>query len=325
MILSKIDDECRPEFDIIRTSDHIETVWNKTLEKLPEYMEQYFQSMLESDGVTKLQAKFGHKTNNNPAKIILDHLAAVIKNYDEEKEPYDRFFDRESLEEYEEDPALFKTNLSKLCPVIRGALNSKSLAMKEWKDAYKRSKGQDLFDVTANLLRFADNYHSDQGDAHIEAANTWEDLDFSDVETEGYGLLGVIGTGIKATFLYYCYPAIFPGNFQRGVFSLYFLTQMEVFRLPSNSSQFVMVKDDYATANKNFKTEYNYFFPYPVYALYCVKIYRELKDFFEKKGLALADPYRFVHTGDFFNFVTKIHAADIQTLHGADEIEEKYG
>jgi len=337
MIQSLIDTEIGgKEFDLIKNVNHIEMIFNKIKSRLSDYLSCY-KEYISQDENTEMIKKLENadntiiiKTKNkNPDNVfrekLLVHIKKVVNEFEKIKKAYDDFFDREKLEEYSFDISTFKSQLKKYCPVIRACCNSKSEIMKKWNADFKLSKPHDLYDVFNNIVTFGDEYNEVYKYEKYIKIDKWEDFGFDTLNEENHRLIGVIGTGIIATTLNALYPEMFPGHFRQGLYALYFLSEQKTFDMPSDTSEFIMVKDSDPFYRQSITLDHNFFFPYEVYSLYTLRIYRELDKFMKQWGVEFPQEYRYAITGDFYEFVCfNKHKEDIATLGGYDDIE-KYG
>nr|MCR4616642.1 hypothetical protein [Lachnospiraceae bacterium] len=117
-------------------------------------------------------------------------------------------------------------------------------------------------------------------------------------------------------------PRVFPGNYKAGVYSLHFLTNSgRGVDMPSDSSEFLMVKDDFYSKTGIIETEHNYYFPYETFGLYTLRIFRFLADKIKARfGKEYPVEYRYLLTNDFYDYVTTVHRSDIATLCGNDDM-----
>lgn len=137
-------------------------------------------------------------------------------------------------------------------------------------------------------------------------------------------LNGVIGYGILSNILNHMYPRVFPGNYKAGIYSLHFLTgdyKKEGIDMPSETSEFLMVKDLTYTKTNIIEAEHNYFYPFETFGLYTLRIYRVIEEEIKKRfEMQYPTDYRFLITNDFYDFVTMLNKEAITNLTGNDDI-----
>jgi len=114
------------------------------------------------------------------------------------------------------------------------------------------------------------------------------------------------------------HPEIFPS---REIFPLYFLTDTNHFNLPSKTSEFIMLNDHvHQKKDKNLAVAHNYWYPYDLSTLYDLRLYRLIKKKCEDLNVMLEDDYRYVYMDRYYRHINKLHADDIQTLTGSNEV-----
>ncbi len=306
MLRSQIDTEIgTEEYDLMVDQDHFEKVWAVINTRLNDYVPQYLDEF-----------------NHNFAALKIKN---IINNHEELKKKYIDIFTPELMEEYEEDLDGFKGSiLSKKCQVILRTLNSKSEALADWKRNYIRTPAQKLYDTFYNMIQYAEEYNM-QGEDVIDSMNSIEDIGFSNMQDNACYLQAVIGTGILSTVLNAIYPRVFPNSFKIGMFALFVLSDKGPIDMKSESSEFIMVKDDIVSKTGTIETEHNYFYPYETFGLYSLRIYRVLdQSMLDNFNIKFPDDYRYALTNDFYAYVTEKNRQDIQTLLGNDDIL-KYG
>lgn len=107
-----------------------------------------------------LADKFRVKAARRDNKLLMGELFAKgVAAFDKMRDKYQAFFDRGALQEYQdEDPTLFKSALSKGCPVVHRCTYSKRPEMHEWQMKFKDTPSQQLLDIFVNLVTFAGDY-----------------------------------------------------------------------------------------------------------------------------------------------------------------------
>jgi len=82
-----------------------------------------------------------------------------------------------------------------------------------------------------------------------------------------------------------------------------------------------MVNDLHEIKEHNYKMDQNYWYPYPVFSLYAIRLYRKIKAACESMGLQLDDNYRYVYVETFLNLICDTNQDYINTMLGGDEDE----
>lgn len=313
MISSQIDSSIgKREFEILSDQEHMEEVWKVMQPRLEQYANDYLE------GVSH------YKDLSSPGDSFSALLAEMIKKNDKLHDKYFEIFDMELMEEeYSEDTEGFKAvTLKKDCDVIRKTLQSKSEALGEWKKKFYGCKSQQLYDTFYNMMNFAIEYDEEMDEETLAGVDTIEDIGFAQMSEDACYQSGVLGFGIVSNILNHMYPRAFPGNYKAGVYSLHFLTgEGKGVNMPSDSSEFLMVKDDFYSKTGVIETEHNYYFPYETFGLYTLRIFRyleeKIKTRFQKE---FPSDYRYLLTNDFYDYVTSIHRSDIATLCGNDDL-----
>ena len=141
----------------------------------------------------------------------------------------------------------------------------------------------------------------------FEKIDNIEKLNFSELLQEEYTVYGVIGGGIKSHFLYKLYPNIFPNRSREAIWALWYLTSKKTFGCKQDS-EFLMID------LKNIITQQNYFYPYDLFSLYALKIYRMLKNEAIKNDIKLSSENRFVVVDSFLRFIATVHIEEINLL-----------
>ena len=313
MISSLIDTEIgKKEFELLVDQDHMEQVWQVMQPRLEQYADEY------------LEGASHFKDLSTPGDSFSALLSEMIKKNDKLHDKYFEIFDMDLMEEeYSEDTEGFKAvTLKKDCDVIRKSLQSKSEALGEWKKKFYGCKSQQLYDTFYNMMCFATEYNEEMSEDTLAEVDTIADIGLEQMSEDACYQSGVLGFGIVSNILNHMYPRVFPGNYKAGVYSLHFLTNNgKGVNMPSNSSEFLMVKDDFYSKTGIIETEHNYYCPYETFGLYTLRIYRYLESKIETRfHKEFPTEYRYLLTNDFYDYVTSVHRADIATLCGNDDM-----
>lgn len=328
MLKSKAQEETT-EFERIREDRHVAKVWSKIEDSLPSSFEIFESSIREGvseDGLDQLKAHFGAastaRTSSTSASADLRReFSSAVDDVQKMQDKYKKIFDDDVLEEYEEDdPRGFKSAFAKDCPIIARTLRSRRRELLDWQQAFKRTKAQELLDVSSNLLEFAEEYVEAIPSGEYEAYDTITQIGLEGSEEESMTIPGLIGMGIKSAILHHLSPEYFPLRGRRDLYALYFLSGRGDFGLSSATSEFIMVNDDHELrGSKNYRMDQNYWYPYGLFTLYSLRIYRALKARCRDRGAPFDDKYRYVYVHRFYEAICDHHQDHIRTMLGGDE------
>ena len=184
--------------------------------------------------------------------------------------------------------------------------------MKRYKKAFNLASGRDLLSTTVNIASFGRQYVAGFQDAAHEAASCLEDLDLTELLDEEYGVQGAIGGGIRSQFLFALYPNAFPYRSRAAVWALYFLSGKDDFGF-EDGSEFLMINTEKSS------TQQNYFYPYDLFALYSLNVYRLVNEACAAAKITLRADRRYVYLDAFFNHVHNRHQDEVKLLKGDPE------
>ena len=311
-----------PEYGLIKQDSHIASVWAE----IEKNFHTYLESMITRESPQSLAVQLsnsGFKVKQAPvdkAAILRKIFKDAIIEYEKDAEVYRKFFDREDLQEYEDDdPLAFKAALRKECPVIRNSVNSQHEVMEEWKQKFIPTTGQELLDVFFNLIKFAEDYSLNTPDTDFSKFDRVDDFNVSTLDEQEYGVVGVIGSGIKTVVLYYLNPRIFPLLTRLSMYGLYFLSGKGSFGLPSKTSEFLMISDTKKVKTRNIPMNHNYWYHYSLVILYSLRIYRLIEKECKKLGISLDNNYSFLYVMRYFEEIYTVNFENIKTMTGGDE------
>ncbi|HCS74060.1 MAG TPA: hypothetical protein DIW17_09310 [Clostridiales bacterium] len=311
MIHSMMDSEIwKREFELMVDQEHFEKVWDIINTSFNESVDSYLDNIVYTNPAIK------------PKDTLSLYIKKLIDEHSKGQEKNAELFHSDNMAEYQYDMDGFKGDtLSKKCPAIRVALMSRVEALKDWRIAFKVVSPQKLYDTFYNMISFAEEYKDTMTEDVIEKINTIDDNGLIQLAEDFCYLTGVIGTGILSNILNSIYPWLFPGMFKFGTFALYILSGRQAIDMGSNSSEFLMIKDDIRSKTGIIEADHNYFFPYETFALYTLRIYRALdKAINDRFQIKFPDDYRYVLTNDFYRYIVDINKERIQTLLGNDDI-----
>jgi hypothetical protein len=307
------------EFEIIREKEHVAKVYGAICERFDKYYESWLAGSDKSLSLEALSQKFRVKASKRDDKALLrticDNAVAECKK---SKSKYEEFFDRDALQEYQDDdPALFKTNLSKKCPIVHHCVYSHRPEMAEWQMKFKDASSQELLDIFVNLVTFADDYVENCNLKKFGEYDDFKKFQFEPLEEdENYSVQGVVGMGIKSEVLYHLCPHVFPKRGRLDVYGLYFLSGMGSFGLQGDNSEFLMINDLHDVHTKNYKMDHNYWYPYSLFALYAMRLTRLISQKAASAGVSLDYDYRFAHVASFFKHVCESNQESMEVMLG---------
>lgn len=294
--------------------DHINHVLDEITDNFPSYFSRFCSTtdsnqldsqLSELSTVFKVTTK---KKKSLPRKdVLLDHYQRFIEDFSNNQQKYIDFLDIDYLEEYEDDPAAFKSYLKNSCPIIHNSLWSPAKEMDKYREAFYASNPSDLLRATKNITRYANEFYSSFVDSYHESKGNYEELSLSELSKEDYIVYGVIGNGIKSHFLYKMHPEAFPNRSRNSIYALYYLTAKKTFGF-KDDSEFLMID-----VHKSI-TQQNYFYPYDLFSFYALKIYLMLKKASIDEGVSFQNQYRYVYLDTFLDFVANQHMDEINEL-----------
>ncbi len=300
------------------TLKHMEKVLEKIADNFPLYFDNYLKSQksnIPEESIDKLRDRF--MVDSNGKHLVFDEKRAfqeltkeAIIDFNKDVDGYRELFDKDSLEEYKDDPQEFKSRALKIeTTIIRKTIQNKyAKELDKFRAAFNKASSYELLKVVTRLADFSENYATKKYDRiEFEKILNYKDFGFSVLDTEDYTAHGVIGGGIKSTMLYKNYPDIFPCRSRMSLWALWYLVDKDTFDC-SMDSEFLMIDID-----KNF-TQQNYFYPYELFAFYALQIYLLIKKEAIRLEVNLDTSYRFVYVEAFLNFVANQHIAAINEL-----------
>lgn len=305
------------DFDIIHNHNHVE----KVIKCIKMNFDKYFDKIVginTNDGLGGLKAKLNWN----------EKVEEFLARYDKESKAYNDLFAEDSLNEYEEidDPKTFKSDIKKECPIIRKTLNSNREELKEWQKDFAFADAREMYDTFLNFIDYARDYSGNINENNYEQLDKLEDFDgLHEFSTDpDLGMQKVIGAGIKTTILYHLDSRYFNRSVRKNLYGLYFLTDKLHERLPSRTSEFIMLDDtkkykEYRGSTANFTIEHNYWYPYDLFMFYSKHIYDLLKLKLRALEIDLQLQYRYVYVTMFLELITNEHKEVVQTMMGGDQ------
>jgi len=226
------------------------------------------------------------------------------------------------MDEFPDDPGSFKNHLRKEVPVIAGTLNQRRPELQQWQRDFGGARGKDLLEVFSNVLDFREDWSKSRPESvyatHDDpAAFGLDPLD----DDEGMMLIKVIGMGIKSIVLYHLDARIFPQRARTDLYGLYFLSGMQDFGLASHSSEFLMINDREPASNGSLIMEHNFWYPYGLFSMYALRIFRWLQTKVQASGGSLDTHVRHVFVAHFLAGVCSGHVEHMKTMRAHDRFE----
>jgi hypothetical protein len=96
---------------------------------------------------------------------------------------------------------------------------------------------------------------------------------------------------------------------------------MENFGLPSGSSEFLMINDRERASNGSLIMEHNFWYPYSLFSLYALRLYRWMDGQMRAAGSGLDPHVRYVFVSQFLNEVCSEHGEHMKIMRAHDRFE----
>lgn len=308
--------------DICYKVAHMEQVMSTIEANFPKLFGQFLrtrESDMPKEYIDALRDRF--MVDDNGKQLVFDEKIAftelmkiAINDFNSDRSAYKDLFNEDALEEYEEDPQLFKSKaLANETPIIRKTLQNRlAKQLDKFRIAFSKASAYDLLQVVKRVANFAKNYVANIYDqAHFNTIAYYKDFQFTELDGEDYTVHGVIGGGIRSTFLYKNYPEVFPCRSRMSVWALWYLVDKKTFGCRMDS-EFLMIDPD-----KNI-TQQNYFYPYELFSFYALQIFLLIKREALRLGVELNYEYRFVYVDAFLNFIADQNIDAINYLSSKD-------
>jgi hypothetical protein len=314
MIRQQYDDD----IDHIIEPKHMLKVW----QAIESGHDKYFKLLLEKDplqlkgraALVTLKKSKKSKPGDDPASWVAAFKKA-IEDFQPKADQYRTFFDPKAMDEYAHSRATFKPALGKDCPIIRHTLHSQSRELLEWRKKYNITKPAVLLDMFTALVDFHRKYAKNTKPASYAKFDKVDQFGFDPIEDdEDCRINGVIGMGIKSAVLHNLTPTFFPPRDRYSLLGFYLLTNYDAFGLPSDSSEFIMYDHDKQLPDGTNYGSHNYWYPYALFTLYSLRLYRRLKAAVAPLEVDLDDHYRFVYTMAFLHKVCDLEKDKIKTF-----------
>jgi hypothetical protein len=299
--------------------EHVDMVLSEIKRSFDEYYDRYILSeagkIMTAEEIEKIATKFGVqgvkvKSENNQKTKLLNIVKESIDCFEKDRNKYLAILDKDSLDEYEDDPSHFKSIVLKNeCPIIHSTIHNKNAkVLDKYRYEFSISDPNKLLTVVRNLHDFANHYFQNMYDPkHYDKLSTYKELNYGKIDTDDYTVYGVIGGGIKSHLLFKYNPEIFPNRSRDAIWALWFLTKKKVFGCHKDS-EFLMID-----VNKSI-TQQNYFYPYELFSYYAHQVYILLNKKAEATGVYLDPKYRYVFVDSFLSFVSQEHHEETNLL-----------
>lgn len=321
------------EFELARDLDHIKQVWAEIAVGMPMYWDKFVEQLrakakgtCEDSGEieilgTKVQKAKPKRpqASETAGKLLAKAFDDSIEEFESEASKYHKFFDEGAMEEYEEDPNAFKHLMTKELPVIARTLRQQNKELKEWQKKFRLARPADLLAVFTNVLDFYDEWKQSHPNSRYKNYNTPEKFGLSPInDDDDLNIPGVVGMGIKTIVLFHKDPQRMPQLGRYALFGLYFLSARKPFGMVSDSSEFLMINDESRAANGSIVMDQNYWYPYDVFSLYLLRLYRWIKAKADEQSFTIDDQRRYVYVERFLEAVCAEHVEDMKTMRAHD-------
>ena len=296
--------------------DHKQRVTLKLREIFPKYFEEFVKAQAGEIYIEKkikmLESKFGivNRYKKNTVDMTVRYQRLIlnkIENFEKDRKKYIDLFDLELLEEYEDDPNAFKSDmLRQQCPIIHKTIESRNAKeLDKYRYDFNISDANELLGVVRALAEYAHDYADGIEKDNISLDDYHPDMGVFD--TDECSVDGVIGGGIKSMMLYKVYPYIFPSRSRNAIWAMWYLTDKRTFGCETDS-EFLMID------TKEVTTSHNYHYPYELFVEYACEVYRLLEQKAKELDVTINSKYRYVIVDAFFDFVSSKHEKEISLL-----------
>ena len=310
------------EYDLVREPDHVANVWAAVRRALPKYWDKFVEDQWRELPFARLAMKFGGDATEEEVAVITKVFQGAIDSYEKDARKYRTFFDLEAIEEFYDDPNAFKDGLARDVPVIANTLRQRRAELKKWQVHFGGARPGDLLDVFAHVLTFRAEWSESHSTAAYAEYDSPDDFGLRSLDDDDtMKLVNVVGMGIKSITLFHLDPERLPPRGSAGLYGLYFLSGCDHFHLPSESSEFLMINDVQPASDGSLVMDQNYWYPYDVFSLYALRVYRWIEARAKTTGLGIDRRLRYVYVERFFNAVCDQHTADLKTMRAHERFE----
>ena len=263
--------------NISYNQQHIERVLKVIRGKFGGYFKEFIETedgyTISKETAEKIATSFELDGVPNGSNIDLACkykriIHEAILAFEKDRDKYIAILDQESLEEYEDDPQYFKSNVLKNeCPIIHATLHNRRVKeLDKYRYKFSKADAGELLDVVENLTNFAQEYYQAYDNDTYDDISSYVEMDLNDLDTEEYTVFGVIGGGIKSHMLYKVYPSIFSNRSRDAIWALWYLSDKKEIDC-RQGSEFLMIDVDQSI------TQQNYFYPYELFSFYAHQIF----------------------------------------------------
>lgn len=307
-----IEDLC---YEPAHVSQVLQALRNGFSDYYPAFLETRSGAVVGDQAARELAQHFGGTFDPAPRRpvssaVLTDILQSGVDNFEKNRTCYLNLFDEAYIEEFQSDPSLFKnTELRKNCPIIRVTLqNHKAKALDKYRAKFKSADPAALLQVVERIAAFARRYAQSvyRADVH-ESATSPDQLGLDELGGEEYSVYGVIGDGIRSHFLYKFFPEAFSNRSQDALWALWYLTGKHHFGCKQDS-EFLMIDV------KKSITQQNYFYPYDLFTVYALEIWRLINAELKKSRIPFGREYRYVAVDLFLSYIAAQHEKEIADL-----------
>ncbi len=304
--------------EICYEKSHIESVLKEISENISKFLDKFIETRGGSRAsLESVNSMFGNgarivKVSNNANYVsnINGIMEDAISDFLKDRDKYLNIFDKEALDEHEDDLNNFKDKVLRYeCPVIHHTLENKKIKdLDKYRYNFNVADPEGLHTVIKNLYNFASKYVNQH--PSIEAfdnCSDYKELNLSELENSDYTYSGVIGGGIRSMWLYKYSPMLFPYRSSNSIWALWYLTNKKTFRC-SMDSEFLMID------TKKLITQQNYYYPYDLFSFYSLKIFNMIESKFKSYGVSINLEYRYVILDAFFDYIAKLYEGEILIL-----------
>jgi hypothetical protein len=330
MLLSRSNDDSRWDWGAIRDPAHVAASWSAVERNVDRYFTSWPLLMRDDAMAAQLATRFRRTSAPVSAqRVDGGRLQTWVDAYEKSAKKYRDCFDPDAMIDYEDAPSEFKTVLAKRCEIIQRGLNSRNPDLKEWITRFKAASSQELLDVFRSMLAARAEYEERFLADSILGLDDYDACDAADsLALEPFGedstlkMPGVIGMGIRSAVLHFLNARLFLQQNRGALYGLYFLTDRAHFDMPSRTSPFLMIDDVHQRPgnDRNFKMEYNYWYPYELGTLFALRLYRAIEARCGGLGVELDPTWRYVYVRHFLDHVCALHPEDIKVMRGGDDL-----
>ena len=307
------------EYDLIREPAHVARVWKEIEAALPAYWEKFVAS--ETNVAKEAKKRKPAPKDLSEGAVLTRVFDEAVASFEKTATEYRKYFSAAAFEEYHDNPAAFKQTLSRDVPVIANTLRQRHAELKEWQMHFRKAKANDLLQVFANVFDFIADWLKDHPVTSYAVIDDAENFNLDSLDDdETMRMENVIGMGVKSVVLHHMDPERLPRRGQFALYGLFFLSGKQHFDLPTKSSEFLMI-NDVNPVGDCFIMDQNYWYPYGLFSLYALRIFRWIESRAAKTGFTVDKSVRYVYVDRFFESVCNEHADDRKTMRAHERFE----